>query len=129
MRHLKTTFCFTLMFSVFSFFIGCEYDAVLPEQPPPGVSFQDYIIPEIFNQGCNDAGCHGGPLDTPPDLTPGNAYNALWEGNYIDTMTPENSLLYRWMLGDEGLPMPLEGPNATYNAAILLWIEEGAQNN
>jgi hypothetical protein len=130
MRNLKTTFCFTLMLTSFAFFIGCAYDAVLPEQPPKDeVSFNDFIVPNVFNPGCNTAGCHSGPADFQPDLTPANAYSSLLEGNYVDTLNPENSVLYQWMLGNEGAAMPPSGTDAFYNASILKWISEGAQDN
>ncbi len=129
MRNLKFITSAALMSLFFAFLAGCQYDEVLPEIIDPGdtISFAGEIIP-IFNQSCNSAGCHntGG---IKPDLTPGNSYQALSTGGYIDTVTPDNSLLYQWMLGNKGAPMPLSGPNPTYNAKVLLWIQQGAQNN
>ena len=100
-----------------------EPDVIITED----VSFQDDIIP-IFNESCNFSGCHneGGKA---PDLSPANAYDALLSGNYIDTIAPDNSELYQWMIGNRSLDMPLTGPDATYNALVLKWITEGAQNN
>lgn len=57
------------------------------------------------------------------------AYESLWSGNYIDTLVPDQSELYQWMSGLKGLPMPVEGANATNNAVVLQWIEQGALNN
>jgi hypothetical protein len=48
---------------------------------------------------------------------------------YIDTLVPEDSELYLWMTGARGIAMPLEGSNASYNAKVLRWIEQGALNN
>lgn len=109
---------------------GCNYDQYLPEDVPvivDSVYFADDILP-IFNADCNTSGCHntGG---TPPDLSPGNAYDALINGNFIDVSTPENSELYKWMRGEYNLPMPLTGPDPDYNALILAWITQGAKNN
>ncbi len=129
MRKFKILLPFTLTVLLFTFFIGCEYDAVLPEQAPKDeISFQGHIIP-ILNEGCNTVGCHSGPNDFSPDLSPERAYFSLWDGSYIDTLAPNNSLLYRWMIGDEGAPMPPTGTDAFYNATVLKWIEEGALNN
>ncbi len=108
---------------------SCYYDQVIPVDPvvEGDVSFSSDII-LIFNKDCNMSGCHntGGKA---PDLTAGNAYSALINGDYINTGDPEGSELYQWMRGNKGLPMPLSGPNATYNATVLAWIQQGALNN
>jgi hypothetical protein len=110
---------------------GCYYDQVIPVEPSVGdvgnVTFSAGIIP-IFNSSCNVTGCHsaGGQK---PNLTAASAYTSLMNGGYIDKTTPENSLLYQWMEGNKGTPMPVSGPNATYNAKVLKWIELGALNN
>jgi hypothetical protein len=111
-------------------FSQCYYDQVLePIAPAPDkeLSFTADIQP-IFDASCNGSGCHntGG---TAPDLTAGKAYNALINGNYINTGDPESSELYQWMKGNKGLPMPVSGSNATYNATVLEWINQGAKNN
>ena len=129
MRNFKITFCFTLILSFFLFLIGCEYDAILPTPPPDDVRFQDHIM-TIFNESCNSSGCHSGPEDFEPDLSLERAYNALWEGNYIDTMIPENSSLYRSMVGDGIIPMPPpDGASTSDSETILKWIELGAKDN
>jgi hypothetical protein len=109
---------------------GCEYDEIpLPAEPDPGVvySFSKDILP-IFNQACNTAGCHttGG---NKPDLSPGNAYQSLIAGKYVDTAAPESSSLYLWMKGSKSIPMPLTGPNPGWNALVLNWITQGAKDN
>lgn len=118
-----------LMLSLFLAFLAgsCYYDIVVEPEVTEQVSFSADIIP-IFNASCNSAGCHntGGP---PPDLAPANAYSALINGGYIRVSAPEESELYRWMRGERGLPMPLSGPNANYNATVLAWIRQGALNN
>ncbi|MCO6493176.1 MAG: hypothetical protein J5I98_32450 [Phaeodactylibacter sp.] len=112
---------------------GCTSEAgILVIEPPDidttvQVSFSQDILP-IFNESCNSSGCHntGGE---PPDLTPENAYEALFAGNYIDTLAPENSELIQWMLGNRNLDMPLSGPNDEYNKQVLTWITQGAKDN
>lgn len=91
------------------------------------VSFGADIIP-IFNASCNSSGCHntGGRK---PDLSPSNAYNALQNGNYLNTSAPESSELYLWMAGLKAIPMPPNGINIDNNALVLAWIRQGAQNN
>jgi hypothetical protein len=91
------------------------------------VSYAQDIVP-IFNTSCNMSGCHanGGIA---PNLTESNAYNALTIGNYIDKTTPENSILYQKMSGKRGTPMPVTGSNKEYNALVLAWIKQGANNN
>ncbi len=91
------------------------------------VSFAADVVP-IFNSSCNMSGCHstGGQA---PDLSASNAINSLILGNYIDKSTPANSVLYQWMSGKRSLPMPVSGVNKEYNAIILAWIKQGANNN
>lgn len=91
------------------------------------VSFSEDIVP-IFNSSCNASGCHSSGGKS-PDLSASNAYNSLILGNYIDKETPVNSELYKWMSGKRGLPMPVSGVNKEYNALILAWIKQGANNN
>lgn len=108
---------------------SCYYDEVIKIEEPVAVGevfFSSDIIP-IFNQSCNISGCHNGSVA--PNLLPAGAYNALKNGNYINTGDPESSELYQWMKGNKTLPMPLTGTNATYNAKVLAWIKQGALNN
>ncbi|MCO6476866.1 MAG: hypothetical protein J5I94_09620 [Phaeodactylibacter sp.] len=112
---------------------GCTSESgILVIEPPDvdttvQVSFSEDIIP-IFNEDCNTSGCHSTGAE-PPDLTPENAYEALFAGNYIDTLMPNDSELIQWMLGNRGLPMPLTGPNDDYNKTVLTWITQGAKDN
>ena len=91
------------------------------------VSFATDIIP-IFNKSCNLSGCHssGGKA---PNLTDANAYNSLITGNYVNTGDPKSSTVYLWITGKKSTPMPVGGINKDYNALILAWIKQGAQNN
>ena len=118
---------------VFSLLTACYNDAVIPELPedpgdiPKDVSFSGDLIP-IFNADCNASGCHSsGGID--PDLTPDNAYNELISGDYINVDDPADSELYQWMKGNRSIPMPVSGSVASYNATVLAWITQGAENN
>ena len=91
------------------------------------VTFTSDIIP-IFNSSCNGSGCHNSGGKS-PDLTASNAYNALMSGNYINLGDPQNSELYQWITGKRGTPMPVSGIIKDFNARILAWIKQGANNN
>ncbi|HET9747413.1 MAG TPA: hypothetical protein VFP97_16975 [Chitinophagaceae bacterium] len=110
---------------------GCYKDKTVifetGEEVTRPVTFVSDLVP-IFNSSCNGSGCHtsGGKA---PDLTAANAYNALMGGNYINISDPQNSEIYLWVTGKKGTPMPVSGINKDYNALILAWIKQGAQNN
>lgn len=130
MRHKKIIIGFLTGFTML-LFTGCYKDKTVifdtGEEITRPVGFASDIIP-IFNNSCNSSGCHnaGGVA---PDLSSVNAYTSLANGGYINTGTPESSELLLWMTGKKGTPMPLSGPNKDYNALILAWIKQGAQNN
>ncbi len=91
------------------------------------VSFSQEIMP-LFEEKCGDASCHG-IAGVAPILTENVAYEELWQGNYIDTLKPEDSELYQWMISNRALDMPLAGPDWDLNALVLNWITQGAENN
>jgi hypothetical protein len=91
------------------------------------VSFSQDIIP-IFNSSCNVSGCHASAGKS-PDLSAANAFSSLTVGSYLNTDAPEGSSLYQWMTGKKTTPMPVGGINKDYNALVLAWIKQGAQNN
>jgi hypothetical protein len=111
--------------------IGCYKDKTVifdtGEEITRTVSFTSDIIP-IFNSSCNTSGCHstGSKL---PDLTIVNAYTSLTNGGFINSSDPQTSELYLWMTGKKATPMPVGGINKDFNALILAWIKQGAQNN
>jgi hypothetical protein len=91
------------------------------------VTFSQDLIP-MFDKSCNTSGCHSQGGQT-PNLTASNAFSSLTIGNYINKATPENSILYQKMIGKRGTPMPPSGSNKDYNALVLAWIKQGANNN
>ncbi|MCK5537096.1 MAG: hypothetical protein KAI79_09725 [Bacteroidales bacterium] len=107
---------------------SCEYEKI---EAPVGiienVSFSNDIIP-IFNQSCNAVGCHNaGGIS--PDLSVENAFTVLFTGDMLDLGTPENSELYKRMI-DVQKPMPLSGIlSKSQTDKVLVWIEEGANDN
>jgi hypothetical protein len=110
-------------------FIGCYKDKTVlfdtGEEITRPVSFTGDIVP-ILNSSCNTTGCHSTGAKS-PDLTEVNAYNSLT--GFINTGDPQSSELYLWMTGKKGTPMPVSGINKDYNALVLAWIKQGAQNN
>ena len=111
---------------------SCLYDFIPPEEPAPDpndpnaaqVSFSTDIQP-IFTNNC--VACHktGGQM---PDLSAGKAYAAINSSRYINTSSPDQSLIYLH-------PSPTTSTHthkkytATQAAIILTWITQGAKNN
>ncbi len=112
-------------------FSGCYKDKTViletGDEITRPISFVSDIIP-ILNSSCNGSGCHNSGGKS-PDLTISNAFNSLSGGGYINISEPNNSSLYLWMTGKKGTPMPLSGSNKDYNALVLAWLKQGAQNN
>ena len=111
---------------------GCyKTDTLLVDNSPAitsSVSFSKDIVP-ILTANCAKSGCHGGSVS--PNLSAESAYTSLVNGNFTNTATPANSLVYLWLTGKEVATMPLGG---TYNPSningyILAWITQGAKNN
>jgi len=106
---------------------GCAYNFIVPEEvvdpDDPNaaeVSFEAEILP-IFTASC--VRCHTTGKQN-PDLTANNAYSSLNSTRYINLTTPESSLIYTKPTGNH---------SATYSdaeaAKVLLWINQGAQDN
>lgn len=130
MSHHKKIIGFLAGFAMF-LLTGCFKDKTVisdtgTEITRP-VGFASDIIP-IFTQSCSLSGCHV-PGSKSPDLSAANAYNSLTVGNYYNVALPESSTIYLWMTGQKTTPMPVSGINKDYNALVLAWIKQGAQNN
>lgn len=114
-----------LMLTLSGFMLACTYDTITPKEVevPENVSFNEDVIP-IFNNGCNNPGCHttGG---LPPDLTPDNAYISLTFFGYVDVDFPEESILYKKITTGT----MYEYATDQDRAIILKWIEKGALDN
>jgi hypothetical protein len=112
-------------------FMGCYKDKTVifdtGEEITRPVSFASDIVP-IFNKSCNLSGCHSSGGKS-PDLSVVNAYTSLSNGGFVNTGEPQSSVMYQWMTGKKGTPMPVSGINKDYNALVLAWIKQGAQNN
>jgi hypothetical protein len=103
---------------------SCQYewidpiDAVIPET----VSFSADLIP-IFDQGCTSCHSTGG---TAPDLSAANAYSSLMSGNFVNTATPESSIIYTKVAAGGSMNKYAQPGD---DEIILKWIQQGALNN
>lgn len=122
MKILKALLIFAAAAFVFS---ACEYEWIEPDLPPipDEVSFASDVMP-VFNNGCNTSVCHGAG-GTAPDLSEGAAYNALMNGGFVDTDTPEASIIYTSLKSGSMKSYAKPGDAEI----ILAWIQQGAKNN
>ncbi len=89
------------------------------------VSFKDDIQP-IFTQNCIN--CHNGT--TAPNLTSGNSYAALTNGNYVTPSDKAASVLYKTLTGNGASQMPPSLPLEQAKINLVgQWIDQGALNN
>ena len=113
-------------------FTGCYKTTTLLEDNTPAVtrtvSFSKDIVP-ILGSSCAKSGCHSGSIA--PNLSQVSAYTSLVNGNYVNTATPEKSIVYLWLTGKEAAIMPLGASNnpSNINGLMLAWIKQGAKNN
>jgi len=109
---------------------SCTYDfikeAATPINPGAPVSFSQQILP-IFNNNNNCTSCHK-PGGQKPDYTIANAYNSILNNNVVNLAVPASSPFYK-------VPNPTTNTHTwkkyTANQAqlVLIWIQQGAQNN
>lgn len=110
--------------------LSCNYDFfkgpdknVKPPNPNEPVSFATQILPIFSADGCT--GCHKSGGQT-PDLT-ANVYSNIMS-SVVNTTSPESSLLYT-------VPDPSTSGHtwdkytSTQVQLVLLWIQQGAENN
>jgi hypothetical protein len=102
-------------------FASCEkyvyqIETVDPVEP---VLFQTQIQP-IFTANC--IACHKGSRN--PDLRNGNSYSSLTTGGFV-TLPADNSRLYKQITSGSHTSFTSD----TEKQLVLIWIEQGAQNN
>jgi hypothetical protein len=120
----KIIIALSLIFLGSLFFYSCTYDTLVPENinPDQPVKYSTDIQP-IFTQKC--ISCHTG---TPaPDLREGTSYASLMSGNYVNKAAPNQSVIYTETAPNGG--MYKYSNNNTDSQLILLWIQQGANNN
>jgi len=129
-NKLKISSLILLLF--FAIMMGCYKKTTLLINDSPTitatVSFSSDLVP-LLTANCAKSGCHNGSIS--PDLSAANAYNSLVNGNFVNTSTPANSLVYLWLTGKESATMPLGASNnpSNINGYILAWITQGAVKN
>lgn len=107
---------------------ACYYDEVATfEGLPTNVSLKNDLQP-IFDRDCTMSGCHDAIPSHDPSLTAENAYSDLTTGGYVNTLDPENSILYLSVNGG-GMPAGRAPLSENDKKIILAWITEGAKNN
>lgn len=123
---------FLLLIVMILFIWGCsKTTTVLIDNSPAvtkTVSFKKDMQP-ILTKSCAGSGCHSGSVS--PNLSESTSFNALINGNYLNTVAPAKSEIYLWMSGKLAPAMPLGSTNnpSNINALMLAWITQGAKNN
>ena len=109
--------------------ISCYKDIILPDAkvdpdaPAQAVSFKNEIAPMV-NTKCALAGCHvtGGHK---PYMATGMAYQEIVNGEFVNTIIPKESIIYKMINGE----MQQYIPSAADRQKIYDWIRNGAPNN
>ncbi len=120
-RKLPVLLSFLLLIAGMALFSSCEkyvyqVETVDPEEP---VLYGTQIQP-IFTANC--ISCHKGSRS--PDLRAGNSFEALTSGGYL-SQPAADSRLYKMVISSSHTAFTLDAEKQL----ILLWIEQGAQNN
>ena len=108
---------------------GCYKDVVLPvagadpNAPPKQYSYKTDIA-TLLNTDCAKSGCHVAGAQT-PDLETAVSYNSLVNGGFVNTLFPNQSILYQMITGNMEEHMPL----ASDRQKVYDWIRTGAMNN
>ncbi|MDB5031627.1 hypothetical protein [Mucilaginibacter sp.] len=108
---------------------GCYKDVNLPiaaadpNGPPQQLSFKNDVAP-ILNTNCALSGCHVAGAQK-PDLRAAVSYISLVNGGYVNTLVPNQSILYVMINGN----MQEHIPSAVDRKKVYDWIRTGALNN
>lgn len=123
MHKRKIFYVIILMAGMIALF-SCEYEKIIVDVPDPTVpvSYSADIQP-IWDKGC--VGCHGAG-QTAPDLTPANSHDALITGGFVDTVSPDQSIIYTCMISGGSMA---SFTNAQEAGLVLNWIIQGAKND
>ena len=101
-----------------------EPQPVQQPEPPPGVSFQENILP-ILQASCAVQGCHAGP--NPPKGLNLETYADFENGAVFKPGDSNGSVVIRRIDGG-GMPPGAPLPNDQIQL-FKDWIDEGAENN
>lgn len=118
---------FLMVVMGFLVFSACTSDVIEPASttvlnPADTIKFATQIQP-IFTNHC--ASCHspGGPQ---PVLKEGQSYQSLKSGNFINTTSPEQSIIYTVMKTGGSMHGYTNDDQANL---VLAWIKQGALDN
>lgn len=109
--------------------ISCYKDIILPDAkvdpdaPAQPVSFKNEIAPMV-NTKCALAGCHVTGAHKPYMAT-GMAYQEIVNGEFVNTIIPKESIIYKMINGEMQQYIPAAGDRQK----IYDWIRNGAPNN
>jgi hypothetical protein len=133
-KKSKIAIALTVLVMAVFFSSGCQKDTTVyiplkPEIVTRAVSFSKDLIP-LFKTNCAKSGCHvtGGRS---PNLEASQAYNALINGKFIDKGNPENSVIYKRLIGKlkPAMPMGASANPSDIDGLLLAWIKQGAKKN
>ena len=122
----KIFYLFVLILFLMTF-NACHYTDIVPGEGgnveiSEDISYANTIEPIFKTQSCTN--CH--PTMKKPDLTAGNSYASLTDGEYLNTKKPEKSELL--------IVAAPEGEHAAKLTSaqvelIIAWIDQGAKDN
>jgi hypothetical protein len=118
-----------LLFVIVIGITGCYKDVVLPvagadpNAPPKQYSFKTDIAP-MLNMDCAKSGCHVAGAQA-PDMETTVSYNSLVNGGFVNTLFPNQSIIYQELTGN----MQVHMPNAADVQKVYDWIRTGALDN
>ena len=124
----------TLLFATVLLFSCSRNKGLLsqPECPTKAVVLYKTDIQPLFDANCNTASCHSGSDPAGNlDLETGRSYAALNRpgSGYLDSIDPDNSVLYSMMTSASN-PMPPQGKLSACDLQLIYqWMSEGARNN
>jgi hypothetical protein len=107
------------------FLVACTSKTIVPTPVSKApVSFSNDVLP-VFTSNCAISGCHVAG-NIAPDLTTSKAYNSLMTMNLVDTVHPNQSVLYM-KISTGTMNQYIKTP--VNQQIILNWITQGAKNN
>lgn len=133
MNRFKNLIIFSLAFILTAGFVSCRKDLgpiVIPPVNPAPVSFANDIQP-ILTTAC--VSCHDENHQYLNLKSCCSYYELLITGTnapYVDTVNPEQSIIYMRLMGTSLPAMPFGTPLPQNEIDLILrWIQEGARNN
>ncbi|HWB24046.1 MAG TPA: hypothetical protein VG738_01140 [Chitinophagaceae bacterium] len=114
--------------AIFLTITGCYRDIIAPpvtsaSTPPQKVSFNTQIVP-LLAANCAKSGCHV-PGSQKPYMDSSEAYKNLVNGGFVNTIVPNQSIIYQMLNGQMGQYIP-----STADIQLIYdWIRNGAPNN